>query len=64
MHLDHWLYASNLPSCGTIQISNLWILNFCMHLDQWLCNFFKPFVCILTNDYMHPIGHHVARFKF
>jgi hypothetical protein len=26
--------------------------------------FFKPFVCILTSDYIHPIGHHVARFKY
>jgi hypothetical protein len=26
MHPHKWLYASNRPSCGTIQILNLWIL--------------------------------------
>jgi hypothetical protein len=65
MYLDQYLYASNRPSCGTIQILNLSILNLCMYLDQWLyVIFFKPFVCILTSDYIHSIGHHVARFKF
>jgi hypothetical protein len=67
MHLDQWLYAFNLSSCGTIQISNLWILNLCMHLDQWLCNIFSnPLYASwpVTIYIQSAIMWHDSNFKF